>query len=121
MTLREFIENKHGDERDRDMYVTLVMIKMIEKMEIEVAEGVYNSYTPENITLTNFSIHNPDRTKVRLVSEIRAQYSQEEGVYLPPEVLAGNLQVRKSPVFTLGTILDELIHGSTYFKTVADV
>jgi hypothetical protein len=29
MTLREFIDAKHGDERERDMYVTLVMIKVI--------------------------------------------------------------------------------------------
>jgi DNA repair exonuclease SbcCD ATPase subunit len=33
MTLREFIDAKHGDEKERDMYVTLVMIKVIEKIE----------------------------------------------------------------------------------------
>jgi hypothetical protein len=33
MTLRAFIDAKHGDEKERDMYVTLVMIKVIEKIE----------------------------------------------------------------------------------------
>lgn len=33
MTVREFIDAKHGDEKERDMYVTLVMIKVIEKIE----------------------------------------------------------------------------------------
>lgn len=33
MTLREFIDAKHENEKERDMYITLVMIKVIEKIE----------------------------------------------------------------------------------------
>jgi hypothetical protein len=33
MNLREFMEAKHND-KDRDMYITFVMIKIIEKIEL---------------------------------------------------------------------------------------
>ena len=121
MTLQEFIDAKHGDEKERDMYVTLVMIKVIERVEAEVSEGIYNSYSPQHIMLSNFSIRNFDRIRVTFIGEIRAQHAPEEGVYLAPEVLAGSIPTRRSPVYSLGTILDELIHGSTFFHTSADV
>ena len=33
MTLREFMDLKQGDEKDRDVYTTYVMIKIIEAVE----------------------------------------------------------------------------------------
>jgi hypothetical protein len=33
MTLREFMDVKHSDEKERDVYLTYVMIKVIEKIE----------------------------------------------------------------------------------------
>ena len=121
MTLREFIDAKHGDEKDRDMYVTLVMIKVIEKIETEVSEGIYNSYTPNNIIISNFSIKNFERIRVSFVGEIRAQHAPSEGLYLAPEVLSGSIPTRRSPVYCLGTILDELIHGSTFFRNTNEI
>jgi len=34
MTLREFIDAKHNSEKEHDMYVTMVMIKVIEQSEL---------------------------------------------------------------------------------------
>ncbi len=33
MTLKEFMEVKHSDEKERDVYMTYVMIKIIEAVE----------------------------------------------------------------------------------------
>ena len=35
MTLREFMDMKHGDEKEKDTYTTFVMIKIIEAVEKE--------------------------------------------------------------------------------------
>jgi hypothetical protein len=61
MSLREFIDAKHGDEKERDMYVTLVMIKVIEKIEENANKEIYNIYSPNNIRLSNFNTKNLDK------------------------------------------------------------
>ena len=118
MTVREFIDAKHGNEKERDMYVTLVMIKVIEKIEEETEQGIYNSYSPSNILLSNFNIKNLDKLIVKFGNSIDNRQDRRDGLYLAPELLAGNSPTRKSTIFCLGVILDELIHGSTYFKSL---
>lgn len=119
MTLREFIDAKHGDEKERDMYVTLVMIKVIERIEENASREIYNIYSPNNIRLSNFNTKNLDKLIVEFGPSISfSKYSKNDGLYLSPELLGGAGSNRKSIVFCLGIILDELIHGSTFFRSV---
>ncbi len=103
------------------MYVTLVMIKVIEKVEEEAEKGIYNSYTPNNIYLSNFNTKHLDKLTVKFGAQITNRNSKTEGIYLSPEILAGASSTRKSIVFCLGVILDELIHGTTFFRTTEDI
>lgn len=85
MSLREFIDAKHGDEKERDMYVTLVMIKVIEKIEENADKGIYNSYSPSNIRLTNFNTKNLDKLVIEFGPSISStKYSKNDGLYLSP-------------------------------------
>lgn len=47
--------------------------------------------------------------------------NKSDGLYLAPEILAGQKTTEKSIVFTLAVIWDELIHGQLYFKSMKDI
>jgi hypothetical protein len=84
MTLRDFIDAKHGDEKERDMYVTLVMIKVIEKIEGEAENDSYNSYSPSSIYLSNFNTKNLDKLTVNFGNPISNRNNRTDGLYLSP-------------------------------------
>lgn len=121
MTLREFMDLKQGDEKDRDVYTTYVMIKIIEAVEREAENGVYNSYSPDNIHLLNFNVKKLDTLTVKFGAHIIDKSNNKDGLYLAPEVLGGSVTTKKSVVFCLGVILDELIHGAPYFRSTEDI
>ena len=118
MVLREFIDAKHGNEKQRDMYITFVMIKVIEKIEEEVERGIFNSYTPNNIFISNFDTKNLEKLVIKFGAQITNKNNKNDGLYLSPQVLQGGRSSKKSTIFCLGVILDQLIHGSTYFKSM---
>lgn len=119
MTMREFMDLKKAE--DKDTIVTLVMIKVIEKIQEEADKGIVNSYSPSNIYLSNFNPNNLDSLIVRFGAPITNRKSKTDGLYLSPEVLRGEGTTLKSVVFTLAVIWDELIHYEIYYKTVADI
>jgi hypothetical protein len=121
MTLKEFMEMRHGDDKERDVHMTFVMIKIIEAMENEVNNGVYNSYSPPNIHLFNFDVKHLDKLTVKFGTPITNKNKGNDGLYLSPEVLGGQLASKKSVVFCLGVILDELIHGSLFFRSMEEI
>jgi hypothetical protein len=55
---------------------------------------------------------------IKFGAHIINKNNKNDGLYLSPEILAGSLATKKSTVFCLGVILDELIHGSTFFKSI---
>ena len=101
--------------------MTYVMIKIIEAMENEVSNGVYNSYSLPNIHLFNFDVRHLDKLTVKFGTPITNKNKGNDGLYLSPEVLGGQLASKKSVVFCLGVILDELIHGSLFFRTMEEI
>jgi len=66
------------------MYVTLVMIKVIEKVEEEMENGIFNSYTPNSIYLSNFNVRRLDRLIVKFGAPITNKNNKHELVYLAP-------------------------------------
>ena len=96
--------------------MTFVMIKIIEAIEKEAENGVYNCYSPNNIYLHNFDVRNLDRLTVKF-GAIITKSNKNDMLYLAPEVLGGSITTKKSIVFCLGVILDELIHGSLFFRS----
>ena len=121
MTLKEFNEVKHSDEKDKDVYTTFVMIKIIEAIEKEVENAVFNSYSPSNIYLHNFDAKHLDRLNIKFGAHIINKLNRNDGLYLAPEVLAGSIATKKTVVFCLGVILDELIHGSLFFRSMEEI
>ena len=83
MTLREFIDAKHNSEKEHDMYVTMVMIKVIEQSELQANNGIYNSYTPKNIFLSNFIPKHLDRLVVKFGNPVDINVP-EQAIYLSP-------------------------------------
>lgn len=82
MTMKEFMELKKSD--DKDQIITLVMIKVIEKIQEEADKGIINSYTPSNIFLSSFNPSNLDSLIVRFGAPITNRKSKNDGVYLSP-------------------------------------
>ena len=115
------MEVKHGDDKERDVYMTFVMIKIIEAVEREAENGVYNSYNPNNIILHNFDVKHLDRLTVKFSTNIVNRNNRNDGLYLSPEVLGASISTKKSVVFCLGVILDELIHGSLFFRSMEEI
>ena len=115
------MEVKHGDDKERDVHMTFVMIKIIEAVEREAENGVYNSYNPNNIYLHNFDVKHLDRLTVKFGANIVNRNNRNDGLYLSPEVLGGSISTKKSVVFCLGVILDELIHGSLFFRSMEEI
>lgn len=112
---------KHSDEKDKDVYTTFVMIKIIEAIEKEVENAVFNSYSPSNIYLHNFDAKHLDRLNIKFGAHIINKLNRNDGLYLAPEVLAGSIATKKTVVFCLGVILDELIHGSLFFRSMEEI
>ncbi len=121
MTLREFMEIKHGEDKDKDVYTTYVMIKIIEAIEKEAENGIYNSYAPDSIYLNNFNVKKLDTLTVKFGAHIINKNNKSDGLYLSPEVLGGSVSTKKSVVFCLGVILDELIHGEPFFRSMEEI
>jgi hypothetical protein len=121
MTLKEFMDVKHTDDKERDVYMTFVMIKIIEAVERDAEQGVYHSYTPANIHLHGFDVKHLDRLTVKFGPHIVNRNNRNDGLYLSPEVLAGSISTKRSVVFCLGVILDELIHGSLFFRSQEEI
>ena len=86
--------------------MTFVMIKIIEAVEKEAENGVYNCYNPTNIFLHNFDVKHLDRLTVKFGANIVNKNSRNDGLYLSPEALGGSISTKKSVVFCLGVILD---------------
>lgn len=110
-----------SDDKEKDSYKTYVMIKIIEALEAEADRGVYNSYSPNNIYIHNFNPKRLDQITIKLGAHIINKNNKNDGLYLAPEVLGGAVSTKKSVVFCLGAILDELIHGTPYFRSMDEI
>ena len=62
-----------------------------------------------------------DTLTVKFGAHIIDKNNKRDGLYLAPEVLGGSVTTKKSVVFCLGVILDELIHGAPYFRSTEDI
>ena len=112
---------KHADDKEKDVHTTFVMIKIIEAVEKNAENGIYNSYSPSNIFLHGFDPRHLDRLTVKFGNPIVNKNIKNDGLYLPPEVLSGSISTKKSVVFCIGVILDELIHGSLFFRSMEEI
>lgn len=119
MNMREFMDIKKNE--DKDNIATLVMIKVIERIMEEAEKGMLNSYSPNNIFLSNFNPNNIDSLIVRFGAPITNRKSKNDGLYLAPEIHRGEATSLKSVVFTLAVIWDELIHYEIYFKSNEEI
>lgn len=119
MSMREFMDVKKIE--DKDNIATLVMIKVIEKIQEEAEKDMINSYSPNNIFLSNFNPNNIESLVVRFGAPITNKKSKTDALYLAPEIHRGEGTSLKSVVFTLAVIWDELIHYEIYFKTSSEV
>ena len=118
MTLDEFMSIVNENEKERDSHTTFVMIKIIEAVERDAESGRYNSYSPSHIHLHNFDPASLDRLTVKFGTPIVNKNNQHDVLYLAPELLGGSISTKKSVVFCLGAILDEMIHGSMFFRSI---
>ena len=118
MTMKELMD---VNSEEKGPLCTLVMIKIIERIEEEANRGIVNCYTPSNIYLSNFNPNNLDALVVRFGSPITNKKSKYDGLYLPPEIHRGEAINSRSVVFCLGVIWDELIHSEIYYKTISDI
>ena len=75
---------KHSDDKEKDLYTTFVMIKIIEAVELDAENGVYHSYTPANIHLHGFDPKHLDRLKVKFGNHIVNKNNKNDGLYLSP-------------------------------------
>lgn len=99
------------NSEEKSNICTLVMIKIIERIEEEANRGIVNCYTPSNIYLSNFNPSNIDSLVVRFGAPITNKKGKYDGLYIAPEVQRGEVINIKSVVFSLGVIWDELIHS----------
>lgn len=90
-------------------------------MEDDAANGMLHSYSPNNIYLYNFNTKNLEKLTIKFGAHITNKKNKNDGIYLAPEILAGGIPTKKSLVFTLGTVLDELIHGDPFFKSYEEI
>lgn len=116
LTLREL-----RDLNANEKIIAQVMIKVMEKVNEETLKGRYMSYSPENIHISNFSLNGSlDELRVRLGDPIDRSNPATQ-LYLAPEILRGDTATDKSSNFNLAVIWDELLNGSPYFKTTAEI
>ena len=71
--------------------------------------------------MINFNPKQLDKLTVKFGVQVVNKNHKNDGLYLAPEVLAGAPASIKSVVFTLGVILDELIHGNTFFRSMEEI
>lgn len=90
-------------------------------MEEDATNGMLHSYTPSNIYLYNFNTTRLEKLSIKFGAHITNKKNKNDGLYLSPEVLQGGIGTKKSLVFSLGSILDELIHGSTFFSSCEEI
>jgi serine/threonine protein kinase len=64
-------------------------------------------------------VANLEQLSIKFGYPIKDKNFKTDGLYLSPEVLAGGQSSKRSTVFSLGVILDELIHGNTFFKSIS--
>jgi hypothetical protein len=69
--------------------------------------------------LSAFNTKNLDKLIIKFGAPILNKKNKTDGLYLAPEVLAGENATKKSIVFSVGVIWDELIHGETFFKSIS--
>jgi len=118
--MREFLDLKQSG--DKDKIVTAVVLMVVDKLIAEQDNtGIPHSYNPVNITFSNFNPRNLAAAVVKLLAPITNRKSKVDGIFLAPEVLRGEGENKKSVVFTMGIIWDELIHYENYFKSIADI
>ena len=60
------------------------MIKVIEKIEEEVERGIFNSYTPNNIFISNFDTKNLEKLVIKFGAQITNMNNKSDGLYLSP-------------------------------------
>jgi hypothetical protein len=101
--------------------IAQVIVKIIEKFQEELARGRFMQYTPENIFLTGYSPVSLDQLKIKLGDPIVSKDEEDSQLYMSPEMLRGEASTDKSCVFNVGLIWDELLHGSSYFKTASEI
>lgn len=116
ITLRELM-SKSANENT----IAQVIVRVIEKIQEEIARGRFMLYTPENIFLTGYSPNSLDQLKIKLGDPILSRDDEESQVYMSPEALRGEQNTDKSCVFNIGVIWDELLHNSPYFKTPSEI
>lgn len=79
-------------------------------------------YTPSNIRLVDYSPDDLSKLNIELGAPIKIKEATEaEKLYLSPEALIHSNLSEKSCVFNVGMIWDEMIHGSTFFKSSGDI
>lgn len=78
------MDSKHGDEKEKDLYIIFVMIKVIEEVEKEVEKGNYYSYTPNNINILNFNPKQLDKITIKFGVHIVNKNKDNAGLYLAP-------------------------------------
>jgi len=71
--------------------------------------------------LTNLNPKNLEALSIKFGAPIVNKNNKNDGLYLAPEILAGQKTTEKSIVFTLAVIWDELIHSQLYFKSMKDI
>ena len=76
---------------------------------------------PTIYTFTTLMLKHLDRLIVKFGANIVNRNNRNDGLYLSPEVLGGSISTKKSVVFCLGVILDELIHGSLFFRSMEEI
>ena len=82
---------------------------------------MYHSYNPNNIYLHNFNVKKLDLLNVKFGAHIINKNNKNDGLYMAPELLGGSVSTKKSVVFCLGVILDELIHGAPFFRSMDEI
>lgn len=71
--------------------------------------------------MTNLNPKNLEALSIKFGAPIVNKNNKNDGLYLAPEILAGQKTTEKSIVFTLAVIWDELIHSQLYFKSMKDI
>lgn len=84
MTLREFLETKYGEDKEKDVCVIFSMIKIIDEVEREAEKGNYNSYNLNNIYLINFNPKQLEKLSVKFGVQIVNKNKENDGLYLAP-------------------------------------
>jgi hypothetical protein len=97
------------------------MLKVIEKVQDDIARGIVSCYTPASINLKNFNPRNLSSLTVSFGVPITNKKSKTDGLYFAPECIRGESSTSKSVAFSVGVIWDELLHYKKFFNNVSDL